>query len=86
MSIEKDGSESRWLEYKDKHDWVDVKPRWYECVIKIKHLGQYEDIVNWIYDHIDNCEQHARWTHIGMNLHVRFRYERDYMWCRLVWE
>ncbi len=83
-----------WSEHdKEWHDkeWANIKPGWHEHVISlpviITHsdfVSWYADILDWLYDNIDNCERHCRWT-FDDKFRVKFRYERDYLLCVLRW-
>jgi hypothetical protein len=44
----------------------------------------YSDVLEWLYDNIDNCERHCRWI-FDDKFRVKFRYERDYLLCALRW-
>lgn len=70
--------------------WEYTNPGWYEYTIKGQFdtnsfEEKYMDIVKWLYESIDNCERHARWTLDLHIIHVKFRYEKDYSWFVLRW-
>lgn len=73
----------------NKH-WEYIKPGWHEFYISNNdpiHLvsDKIQDIYEWIYKHVDNCEVHARWILTNEGLYLKFRYERDYIRFVLVW-
>ena len=80
------------LEWSDYNkEWANIKPGWYEHTIGLPTIVTnadfvtwYADILDWLYDSIDNCEQHCRWT-FDDKFRVKFRYERDYVLCALRW-
>lgn len=80
------------LEWTDtRKNWEDVKPGWYEYQIALPEIETqasfvkwYADILEWIYEYIPNCEQHCRWM-FDDKFHIKFRYERDYLYFALRW-
>ncbi len=75
--------------------WEHTNPGWHEFTITNTHFDgwhstvkfeeKYQEVVQWLYDHIDNCERHARWILLQESIRVKFRYEKDYAWCALRW-
>jgi hypothetical protein len=67
------------------YTWEDTFPGWYEHVIHVdENLPEtYEEVLEWLYNRIDNCERHARWMMTRSTIYIRFRYERDVILCRL---
>lgn len=74
--------------YDMRKGWVETNPGWYEvCIPKNagKIMVKYIEVLNWVYENIDNCERHARWTFSTENIYFRFRYEKDYLFFVLRW-
>lgn len=74
--------------------WEYTNNGWYEFTIKntyegwngtIKFEEIYNEIVQWLYDNIANCERHARWIILNDSIHVKFRFEKDYSWFTIRW-
>ena len=69
--------------------WEYTNPGWYEFSIKIVYGtsadAKYIEIVQWLYENIDNCERHARWVLDIDRIRVKFRHEKDYSWFTLRW-
>jgi hypothetical protein len=98
-------STDRWLEcYDYKKSWEDNKTGWYESSIQVGFIDandgarlKYQNIIDWIYINIQECERHARWCYGGYYrgyitatapgyLYAKFRYERDFLWFQLTWQ
>lgn len=71
--------------YDERNGWEETNPGWYEYEIYIRpdFPATYEEVLNWLYNRIDNCERHARWRITRGHFFIKFRYERDYILCRL---
>lgn len=71
--------------YDIKNGWDETNPGWFEDEIKIgKHSSiSYDEVLNWLYNRIDNCERHARWRVLRGLVQIKFRYERDAILCKL---
>lgn len=72
------------------HWYANDKVGWYTFEFTFqkyshRYPDMYNDIVDWIYEHIDKPERHARWHINSMHIRVRFRYERDYLRFVLTW-
>lgn len=71
--------------------WDYTNPGWFEFVIKRDDTtytlfnDKYYEMIEWLYQHVDNCERHARWILQEDTINVKFRYQRDYSWCVLRW-
>lgn len=68
--------------------WENTKPNWYGVIIeldKITGIAKYHEIINWVYDNIDNPDRHARWQLTEYGIFFRFRHERDYIWFKMRW-
>lgn len=70
--------------------WEECKPGWYECKIPLQNsvpqeLKYIESIIDWVYNHIEKCERHARWMITNETFNFKFRYERDYLMFVLRW-
>jgi hypothetical protein len=66
--------------------WEVTQPGWYEHQITIGESSMsetYEEVLEWLYNRIDNCERHARWIISRGLIKIRFRHERDIILCRL---
>lgn len=70
--------------YYDK-GWQNTQVGWYEVSVRTYNKAKHSELVNWLYDNIDNPERHVRWVKIEDMSHFRFRYEKDYIWFRLTW-
>ena len=65
--------------------WEETDPGWYEHEIHVSMnmTEKYDDILEWLYNRIDNCERHARWRISRGLIQLKFRYERDVILCKL---
>jgi hypothetical protein len=65
--------------------WEQTDPGWYEHEIHVSMnmTEKYDDILEWLYNRIDNCERHARWRISQGLIQLKFRYERDVILCKL---
>jgi hypothetical protein len=67
--------------YDGKRGWENDHVGWYEHVIFEENWKLLRpkllEIVDYLYDRVDNCERHCRWTHGANYIRVKFRYERD---------
>jgi hypothetical protein len=80
--------------YDTRRGWDNTKPGWHTYSVEfpadqsILHLAKrFNEILDWVYDHIDNCEYHCRWIlkAESRKLIIRFRYEKDYFRFALTW-
>ncbi len=79
--------------YDTSKGWDNDKPGWYLVNVDHKQSGVYPllsreaqvNIVHWLYNNIDNCEKHCRWTITYDVTRVRFRYEKDALWFSMRW-
>jgi hypothetical protein len=75
--------------YDSKNGWELTKPGWYEVHVyepnPSKSIKRHAEMVDWIRDHIGKCEHHCRWYYGGDDLRYKFRYEKDFIWFRLLW-
>ena len=71
--------------YDAMRGWEHNHPDWYEHEIhvNINMTETYDDILEWLYNRIDNCERHARWRISRGLIQLKFRYERDVILCKL---
>ena len=66
--------------------WENTQPGWYEHRV---HVGADLDtktraeVLEWLYNKIDNCQRHARWASSLWYVDMKFRYERDVIMCKL---
>lgn len=72
--------------------WEDDHPAWHKAVALIHSdvssedfISQADEIVNWVYLVIDNCERHARWMLNRDGFYIKFRYEKDCLLFTLRW-
>ena len=68
-----------------KRGWELSEPGWYEHEIHVRTSfpAIYEEVIEWLYNRIDNCERHARWRITRGLIQLKFRYERDVILCKL---
>lgn len=72
---------------------VNTNPRWHTYRLANDHglsrqhrfYDKYGEIVNWLYASVDNCERHAIWGLDGIDMIVRFRFEKNYLHFMLRW-
>jgi hypothetical protein len=71
--------------FDQKRGWEETEPGWYEyrIPVSINMTETYDDILEWLYNRIDNCERHARWRISRGLIQLKFRYERDVILCKL---
>jgi hypothetical protein len=74
----------------DPEYWDETKPGWYEVHVHINPFTNsihesYTNIITWLSEKVDNYQKHCRWTYSHFTVKVKFRYERDYIWFKLVW-
>jgi len=71
--------------FDQKRGWEETEPGWYEHEIHVSMnmTEKYDDILEWLYNRIDNCERHARWRISRGLIQLKFRYERDVILCKL---
>jgi hypothetical protein len=68
--------------------WKDIRPGWPEIIIQ---LNEYDpqthkiEIIEWIEKNIQKVERHCVYTWTENKVRIKFRYERDYIMCRLRW-
>ena len=68
--------------------WEDIRPGWYEHVIKLDENRWREhrvEVVEWLCDKIENHERHTVCTWDEYQVKIKFRYQRDYIFCSLRW-
>lgn len=71
--------------YDYERGWVDTNKGWHECTLDWITRTQHRDIVEWMYEKLDNPERHARWIRFEDCSKFKFRYERDYILFTLRW-
>jgi len=75
--------------YDYQKGWDATNPGWHLVEIPTPaHRNFHDEMVDWLYDHIDNPERHARWVRLNAPNDIscfRFRYERDCIWFKLRW-
>ncbi len=76
--------------YDSSKGWERTNPGWYELILHIDDpwttVTRYGETLEWIEKNIHGYHKHCRWIYAGNYLKYKFRYEKDYMWFRLVWE
>ena len=68
--------------------WQDIRPGWYEYVIKLDENRWKEnriEVLEWLCNKIDKHERHTVCTWNESQVKIKFRYERDYIFCSLRW-
>ncbi len=68
--------------------WDNTNPGWHEFHINAPDVYSedfYQEVFDWLYNSIDKCERHVRWKFTLDKVLVKFRYERDYIYCSLRW-
>lgn len=74
-----------YLYYDHVKGWAGTNPGWHEVNKYPVSDKNYEEMVEWMYESLDNVEKHARWFLYDKNASFKFRYERDYIWFKLRW-
>ena len=71
--------------YDERRGWEQTHPDWYEHEIPVRmgFPATYEEVLDWLYNRIDNCERHVRWRITRGLIQLKFRYERDVILCKL---
>lgn len=82
------------INYDQRKGWESSNPGWHTHAVNLLSdqtiydlANQYNEILDWLYENIDKCEYHCRWT-INLEerkMYVRFRYEKDYLRFALTW-
>jgi len=68
--------------------WQDIRPGWYEYIIKLDENRWKEhriEILEWLCNKIDKHERHTVCTWNEYQVKIKFRYQRDYIFCSLRW-
>jgi len=65
--------------------WDETNKGWHTIIIENTQSFRHLDMVNWLYDRIDNTEKHSRWVRLQNSSGFKFRYERDYILFTLTW-
>jgi hypothetical protein len=75
------------VQHYDQNGWEATCPGWHEYDINVDDtMGSsetYSEVLDWLYNRIDNCERHARWRLQRGLIQLKFRYERDVILCKL---
>ncbi len=82
--------------YDTNKGWDNDRPGWH--LVEVDHRlrpkptrglssarESHIQVVEWLYDNIDSCEKHCRWTILYDVTKVRFRYEKDALWFSMRW-
>ena len=68
--------------------WKDIRPGWYEHVIKLdenRRLEHRHEIIDWLCNKIEKYDRHSIYTWDFFEVRIKFRYQRDYIFCSLRW-
>lgn len=73
------------------YDWVrgwdDDHPFWYTHTLSAQTQTDvdklHREVVVWLYQNIDNPERHCRWIRQKLDVSVKFRHEKDFLWFTL---
>lgn len=75
--------------YDRARGWAETNPGWYEVVVRVEEpaetVARYQKSVDWIKNNIHGYHKHCRFMYAGNYLKYKFRYERDYLWFKLIW-
>jgi hypothetical protein len=71
--------------YNHEKGFENTNPGWYTVEVQTSTEKQHKDIVQWLYDKLDNPERHCVWVAYNDYSCFRFRHEKDYLWFRLAW-
>lgn len=73
--------------YNYKRGYFNEHQKWYQHTVSLDSKENWLDVVNWIYQNIENPERHSRWyvDERDRILYVKFRKERDLIWFALRW-
>ena len=75
---------SNWYYGETKEDWAGE----YTCSNTmgfVRHFQLYNDIVDWVWDNIEQPELNTRWAKIGDCIYVRIRKPKDWTLFALKW-
>jgi hypothetical protein len=76
--------------YDFKRGWNMSNPGWHEIRFEKSSYRNHLEMLDWMFNRIDNPFRHAIWT-IEWNMnslassYFKFRYERDFLLFRLSW-
>lgn len=71
------------------------KSKWFEVTIPLQEISKKNyskfqravDIVYWIQNNIEGWHKHCLWyVESDAQIRVKFRYEKDCIWFKMVWE
>jgi hypothetical protein len=75
--------------YDRSRGWAETNPGWYEVIVQIEDPAEtvirYQESTDWIKNNIHGYHKHSRFMYAGNYLKYKFRYERDYLWFKLIW-
>ena len=75
--------------YDRRKGWDGTQPGWYEVILHIQDPAEtiirYIEALDWIEKNIHGYKKQCRWFYAGNYLKYKFRYEKDYLWFKLVW-
>jgi hypothetical protein len=67
--------------YDSRRGWQNDHVGWYEHTIYNEDRDQLREklheVVDYLYEQVDNCERHCRWMINSHYIRVKFRHERD---------
>lgn len=66
--------------------WDHTNKGWYEIILHDVGSFKHLEMVQWLYNRLDNPERHCRWCRFAKESSgFKFRYERDYILFTLSW-
>lgn len=75
--------------YDNSRGWAETNPGWYEVIVHVveprETVTRYQESIEWIKNNIHGYKKHSRFMYAGNYLKYKFRYERDYLWFKLIW-
>ena len=71
--------------YDYSRGWENTNPGWYEVKLNWITNNKHKQVIEWMYNNLDNCEKHSRWIWNEEYSCFKFRHERDYIIFTLRW-
>ena len=66
--------------------WDATHPGWHAIDINMGTKNYHIEMIEWMYENLDNPDRHCVWTRAMSVSSFKFRYERDYIWFKLSWQ
>lgn len=66
-------------------------PKWHQVIIPnygqdiVDFHDHCDTMLEWVYNKMDNAKRHCRWQITNEQFFIKFRYEKDYIWFKMVW-